>query len=200
MNNKLSDFGQFVSELSGDAELARAVDKELEETTLVDKFVSLRHSAKLSQRDLAKRMGVSASTVCRIETSTDSELTIGEIESYLKGIELPVQLYIHLGIKVSASDRIKNLVISIHEELAKLSNLAKASNEDEALINAINKFRSEVLFNLMISFDKTQRDIPVKKTISFPATTTGKKAGKNKISSLFIPMKSSASLLETSEV
>ena len=53
-----------------------------------------RNAARLSQREVARRMGVSAATVCRMEEQPDAVQTFGNVANFLGalGVELSTTL------------------------------------------------------------------------------------------------------------
>ena len=52
-----------------------------------------RERLGLSQKQVAQRMGVSQSKVCRLESSTDANLVYGDVAAYAKALGLNVTLF-----------------------------------------------------------------------------------------------------------
>lgn len=69
------------------ADRRRALERRANRT-LAAELEWLRCSAQLTQAEVARRMGVSQSTVSRIQSSDHDELRIGEILGFLKAVGL----------------------------------------------------------------------------------------------------------------
>ena len=85
---KYNNVDQFLAgTLDEDAESVIAAKHKVEnDCALVDLLVSLRVAKGLTQGELAQAMGVSTSTVSRIEDSRDADIKLGAIMSYLRGL------------------------------------------------------------------------------------------------------------------
>lgn len=75
-------FGDEAGNVISDMESAR------ESRRIVGFLIQTRVTEGLRQCDIARRMGVSASTISRMEDSADAELKYGEIQAYLHALGL----------------------------------------------------------------------------------------------------------------
>ena len=91
-NDKYNDYAAKVASAMGAPDMAAELIEEHAATQIADYLNAERERQGLSQREVARRMGVSASKVCRIEDSYDRDLNYADIESYAKvlGIELKI--------------------------------------------------------------------------------------------------------------
>jgi len=70
--------------LSDDPDFVTEFETRLSNRQLVKSLSVIRARAKLSQQELASRMGCSQSKISKIESGIDSDLRFGDIEAYLK--------------------------------------------------------------------------------------------------------------------
>lgn len=70
--------------LSGDPDFVAEFETRLSKRQLVKSLSIIRARAKLSQQELASRMGCSQSKISKIESGIDADLRFGDIEAYLK--------------------------------------------------------------------------------------------------------------------
>lgn len=142
------------AEIKADLERLRA------ESALVEALMARRREAGLSQRELAKRSGLAPAKVCRMESGDDASLKIGDVKQYLGGINCSMHILLD-DESLPAAAKIKQSVISIGRELAKLAALAEQDPTDKLMIDGINRFRGEVLFNFLVRYAGTQSPIAI---------------------------------------
>lgn len=119
----------------------------------------MRVEKKLSQRDLAKRMGVGPSKVCRMEACTDKDLNLGDVMLYSKALGVNMSVLFD-DPALPAADRIKHHVFAVHDLLEQLMKLAHQVGGDDSICAKINQFYGEVLFNFMRGFGNCYSKLP----------------------------------------
>ena len=149
-----------LADICDDQTLAAEVERELRETRFATMMVENRVKKGLTQKDIADRMGVSPSTVSRLENSRDAELQYGEVESYLKALDLDLSVTV-FDKNMSTTDWIKYNVFEIQRLLEHLTAIAKKCNDDPAIVDGITKFRGEVLFNFLVKYQSSGEGLPV---------------------------------------
>ena len=112
---------------------------------------------KLTQKDIADRMGVSVSTVSRFEDTPDDELKLGDMKAYMAALGMNMSMLI-CEEKVPSAARIKHCVFEIQRLLTRLTEYAKNSHGDQELCDAISKFQGEVLFNFLMKYVESGAD------------------------------------------
>lgn len=142
------------------AEAKAALERVRRENAIVRSLQQVRLDAGCSQRELAKASGMSPAKVCRMESGNDNALKIGDIRQYLSGIGMSMHVMFDDESKPAAI-RIKQMVIEIGLLLAKLTDLAEEDQNDRTIIDGINRFRGEVLFNFVMRYANTQPRITV---------------------------------------
>lgn len=123
-------------------------------TSIINGLVDERVRQGLSQRGIAQKIGVSASTVCRFEDKPDCDLDLGFLAKYASALGLRMTLMFDDGRQNDAS-RIKASVFSIQEQLKNLTGIARRHPDDAALCNGIARFQAEVLLNFLIKYGET---------------------------------------------
>lgn len=92
MSKKSTTPAMLAASLTGNTEAAKRVAAHQAETRFVRALINMRVAKKLSQRELAKRMGVSPSKVCRLEASCDEDLNFGDVFLYLKTLGMTMSV------------------------------------------------------------------------------------------------------------
>lgn len=152
MNQKhLTQIAQLAADLSGDASMAESVVKHDRATRFVSALADRRVSSGLTQKDIASRMGVSVSTISRLEDSCDADVRLGDLISYANAVGINVSLLMEDS-SLPVAARIKNCVLLVSEGLQHLAQLASKSQGDRDIIDGINRFRGEVLYNFLLRF------------------------------------------------
>lgn len=140
------------------AELERGILEHAEATAIVNALEGIRVRKGLRQKDVAERMKVSESTVSRFEDSRDEDLRVGDLVKYAGAVGMKLTLFME-DPSLPAAEQIKHCVFIISDLLQKLTDLAKKHHDDPAIVNGINAFRSEVLFNFFTQYLKSEERV-----------------------------------------
>jgi DNA-binding XRE family transcriptional regulator len=85
---KVRSLSLLASELLGYSKLAaKELQDQCDDTLLGAHLERLRCDTGLTQADVAKRMGVTQSTVSRLEDSRWQDMKLGELDAYLKAMK-----------------------------------------------------------------------------------------------------------------
>ena len=142
MSEKYEDYAAKVAEAMGDISLQDELVSEHEATQIADYLNAERLRQGLSQRDVAKLMGVSASKICRIEDSYDKDLSYADISMYAKALGVhPVLEFEKTG--TQTSEWTERLVLKIASLLDQLKTVVVGS---ESFQHAIDDFSGKALF------------------------------------------------------
>ena len=159
MSKRETTTAKLAASLAGNPEAEARVAAHQAATGFVRALIDMRIEKKLSQRDIAKKMGVSPSKVCRMEAGADRDLNLGDVMLYTKA----------LGVKMSvmfddpalpAADLIKHHVFAVHDLLEKLQKLAHKESDDDSICKKIKQFYGEVLMNFMVKFGDSYAKLP----------------------------------------
>ena len=149
MNRKETNTAAFMAaDLAGDPEVTTRVQAHQSETRFVRTLIDMRVERKLSQRDLAKKMGVGPSKVCRIEAHSDKELNLGDVMLYARALGVNMSVLFD-DPALPAADRIKHHVFAVHDLLEQLMRLSRQVGGEDTISAKIKQFYGEVLFNFM---------------------------------------------------
>lgn len=144
--------------MGGGSKALALAKQELVETRIVRALVSARLNAHISGAEVAKRMGVSPSKISRMENAYDRELSWGDIHDYANAVGLNISMMFDPSGDIAT--RIKHCVLEVGQQLRHLSHLAKEAKADTVLLEGINRFHKETLFNFILQFDSSYRQIP----------------------------------------
>ena len=137
--------------LSGDGNLKGRIQEEVDRCRLVDALVQMRLQKGVSQKQLAERMNCNPSKISRLEAGTDDTLKIGDVRDYVLGLNVGMSM-IFEDQELPVAEQIKQHVFSIHEKLERLVKIAAMVDGDKEIIDKINQFYKEVLFNFITKF------------------------------------------------
>jgi transcriptional regulator with XRE-family HTH domain len=128
-----------------DKETRKKVEKEIGKKGLAKFLFVLRCQHKLTQKQLAEKIGVTQSKISKLESAYDNEITIQDLLTYANALDLQLEIgYRSKSIKIV--DLIKYHAFRIKKYLESLSKLA---GDDETLAQSILKFHEETLFNMV---------------------------------------------------
>lgn len=156
-NRKINSFDKFVFDLTRDESIIQEMEKHRRATNLVALLENERVRKKLTQKDIAERMGVSVSTVSRFEDTPDDDLKLGDMKAYMAALGMNMSMMI-CEEDVPSAARIKHCVFEITRLLKKLTEYAKNSHGDQELCDAISKFQGGVLFNFLMKYAESGAD------------------------------------------
>ncbi len=159
MSKKSTTPAMLAASLTGNPEAAKRVTAHQAETRFVRALIDMRVAKKLSQRELAKRMGVSPSKVCRLESSRDEALNLGDVFLYLKALGMTMSVMFD-DPALPAADRIKHYVFAVHSQLEQLQKLACQIGGEDAISEKIKQFYGEVLFNFVLRLGDSYSKLP----------------------------------------
>lgn len=166
MSKKNATTAMLAASLTGDPEAAARVAAHQAETRFVRALIDMRIEKKLSQRDLAKKMGVGPSKVCRLESCSDKDLNLGDVFLYAKALGVTMSVMFD-DPALPAADRIKHHVIAAHALLEQLRKLAHQVGGEDSISEKIKQFYGEVLLNFAIRFGDSYSKLPGATPIRF---------------------------------
>lgn len=156
MNRK---FDEMTAELTGNPAMPGLVSDHARKTRIVNSLVEARIRKGMTQKAIAKGLGVSVSAVSRLEDMQDADVRLGDIVNYAGTMGVNVSILME-DAKLATTDRIKNCVVMIAHGLQHLTDLAKKSSDDQDIVDGIRKFRSEVLLNFLLRYNASGEGMP----------------------------------------
>ena len=145
MAKGVKDFAARAAAFLGDDTIADEVVASQAATKTARSLACERAKRGLSQKEVAARMGVSQSKVCRMEDSLDADLSYGDIESYVHALGMDVTLF-YDAVTASKETRAANFANAIADMIDKLRSLLP---EDSRYGDAIDRFSGGVLFPIV---------------------------------------------------
>ena len=142
---EMKEFAARAADFLGDATIADEVVAAQNATKTARSLARERAKRGLSQKEVALRMGVSQSKVCRLEDSLDADISYGDIENYAHALGLDVSLF-YDAVNASKETRAANFANAIADMIDKLRALLPV---DSRYGDAIDRFSGGVLFPLV---------------------------------------------------
>jgi len=146
---------EFLAGESVSADVRSAVSKLDKETMLVDSLIRARHEAGLTQQQMADKIGKTQGAISKLESSTDTEITVEELAAYAKATEQ--NFAIMIGKPMNHVESVKYHAFGIRDHLSKL---AKEAHRNEEAEQAIQAFFGEAFFNILTILSKCQDEMP----------------------------------------
>jgi len=124
-------------------QVQRAYAQLVQDTCVTDGLTRLRRGAKLTQADIAKRLGVTQAAVSKIESGRDETLTLAIISAYATGTRQRINL--SFGKPLTHVEAVKQHAFGLRHHLEALASLA---HKDEAIAKDIAGFFHEASLNI----------------------------------------------------
>jgi len=144
MGKKFKDVSEMVSELSKDKKFKKETVETIKKRGLAKFLFFLRCDQKLTQKELAKKIGCSQGRVSKIESSQDEDLGVKDLLDYGNALSLQLQ-FGYRDKSPKRTDLIKYHAIKIKQYFDELVKLAE---KDEEMIKGLAKFHIEGIFNI----------------------------------------------------
>lgn len=152
----------------------REFDSRIKGSTIVNALIRSRAAAGMTQADVAEKMKCTQSAVSKLEHSTDAELSLQDLASYLQATG--GRLNIGIGKQPNRVERIKELAICLKSELESLADLS-SNSDDPSIRQNINGFFGEAWFNLFTILCDTTSRLPKEPEESSPVKLLGAEPG-----------------------
>lgn len=155
----LDKMAKLAADLAEDDGVVQRIREHVSNTVLVRTLIDWRTAKKLTQRQLAAKMGVSSSKVCRMEAAQDDALNWGDVVKYFDAMGVRLSMLVD-DPNLPAAERIKHHVLATHKLLEELQVLAQQMGEGDDITGKIKKFYGDVLFNFMVRFADCYSKLP----------------------------------------
>ena len=137
----VSDLVQTISDSAATAEL---VEQKIAERVIVSQLIAMRLKRDLSQGDIAKEMGCTQSRVSKLENGLDQDLTLADIQAYLKALNMQMGVMFHEE-SHTLMERVKMHAYGI---VSGLQQIASLSNGDQSMEQAAVLAHMETMMNM----------------------------------------------------
>lgn len=142
------------------AEVQQAYAQLVQDTCITDGLARLRRTAKLTQAEIAQRLGVTQAAVSKIESGRDETLTLAIIGAYAAASKQRVSL--SFGRPLTHVQAVKEHALGLRYHLEALANLA---HKDEAIAKGIEGFFHEATINIDQIVSRCREQLPRRQKI-----------------------------------
>ena len=140
----------------GIAESIQAAHAQLvRDTRVTDGLARLRRTSRLTQEEIARRLGVTQAAVSKIESGRDETLTLATIRAYAEASQRPIA--IHFGRPMTHVEAVRQHAAGIRHHLEALAALA---HKDEAMAKDIGRFFREATRGLDQVISRCRERLP----------------------------------------
>ena len=124
-------------------QVQKAYAQLVQDTCVTDGLTRLRRRSKLTQAEVAKRLGVTQAAVSKIESGRDEALTLAIISAYAATSRQRINL--NFGQPLTHVEAVKQHALGLRHHLEALASLA---HKDEAIAKDIAGFFHEASLNI----------------------------------------------------
>lgn len=142
------------------AEVQQAYAQLVQDTCITDGLARLRRTAKLTQAEIAQRLGVTQAAVSKIESGHDETLTLAIIGAYAAASKQRVSL--SFGRPLTHVQAVKEHALGLRYHLEALASLA---HKEEAIAKDIEGFFHEATINLDQIVARCREQLPRRQKI-----------------------------------
>jgi len=147
MSKKFNTINEMLEGLSEEQKFEEVTKKQIEGKQISKFLTLLRCRERLTQKQIAKKIGCTQSKISKIETSFDNELSISDLIDYAKALNLKLELgYRKSSVKIV--DLIKYHASKISKYLNQLVDLAKDKKDDD-IAEGVDRFLGEAVYNMI---------------------------------------------------
>ncbi len=144
-NARFTSVSAMIQETSEDADLAKNVERRISERQLVKHLIAHRVKNGMSQQDVAERLGCKQSRISKLESRSDGNIRLGDLEKYAEAIGLQFRMVLAPQ-EQTIVDEVKHHAFRIKCLFRQLVNMTKG---DPEIADGISEFVCiEAPFNL----------------------------------------------------
>lgn len=125
------------------------------DTRVTDGLARLRRTSRLTQEEIAQRLGVTQAAISKIESGRDETLTLATIRAYAEASQRPIA--IHFGRPMTHVEAVRQHAAGIRHHLEALAALA---HKDEAMAKDIGRFFREATRGLDQVISRCRERLP----------------------------------------
>jgi len=145
-----------VRETSEDPSFAESFEKRLQHRRITKDLMVQRAVHRLSQKEIAERIGCTQSRISKLETTTDAELRLGDLARYSDALGLRVKILLEPKESTPVA-RVKSLAFQIKHET---DALAKLAANDHVIAEGVSAFFGEAVFNMVRMLQDSAQKLP----------------------------------------
>lgn len=156
-NARFKSVLEMIQETSEDASLVKDVERRILERQLVKHLIAHRVKNNMSQQDVAERFECTQSRISKLESSSDDDVRLGDLEKYAEAVGLELRMVLAPQSR-TVVDEIKYHAFRIECLLQRLVNMTES---DAEIADGISKFVCvETPLNLLKIVVDTAKRIP----------------------------------------
>jgi transcriptional regulator with XRE-family HTH domain len=149
---------QMVSETSDDPSFKEVFEAKLRARRIVKDLMIQRAAHRLSQKEIADKIGCTQSRISKLETTNDADLRLGDLARYADALGLRVNIVLEPK-DCTPVTRIKKFAFQIKHELDRLANFAA---RDHLIARGVSNFLGEAFFNMVNILQESARKLPMR--------------------------------------
>ena len=143
MAKSYSSVAEMMADVCEDKKYSDRLSVELNKITLSKILIAMRCNAKLTQEEIAKKIGCAQGTISKIECSDDDELSVKDLLDYTSALNFQLEIGFREK-NPSVIDLIKFHAFQISRYFGELNSLVKG---DPAIARGVAKFHKEASMN-----------------------------------------------------
>ena len=150
---------EMLRDVSPSTEIADAVEERISQRAIIKKLLALRAARKLSQKDVANKMGCMQSRISKLENGIDDDIRLGDFAWYCDALDM------QCGMIVASKDKPVAAQVKYHVSSIKhiLNEMVVMAGGDEVMEKGVLKFMGGVLKQIVEFVDDAVSKLPAVK-------------------------------------
>jgi transcriptional regulator with XRE-family HTH domain len=157
-DNTYTSISEMLKAQGASPQLIEGYIQKVADTQLIKSLIAMRQKRGKTQKDVSAALDCTQSRVSKIESSTDTELTVGYLKKYAEALDFKL-IVTFVPKQTPAVEQIKYHAWQIEQHLADLARLAN-NGTDASLSGSIGNFFGESLYNLVGIVARQARKLP----------------------------------------
>lgn len=166
-NKKFASVVEMARGLGETPAFADELAKHLAQRQIIQELLAQRAAKGLSQKEIAEKLGCTQSRISKLESSSDVELSIGDLMKYADALGLRVGITLFKKDATSV-DQVKHHAFCIKRLTDHLAHLAFT---DATIAEGVVRFFNEAAFNLLDMLQNSAKKLPQLPEVAFPSLT-----------------------------
>jgi transcriptional regulator with XRE-family HTH domain len=157
MTNKgFASVSEMMADISADESFNAGFEERLQSRQIVKSLAAMRTAKGVSQEDIARELKCSQSKISKLESGTDAELQLRDLEAYGRVLGQQFQILVSKR-AMPLAERVKYHAFGVRDAFMKLVRLA---HKDDQIVQGVAKLHVEAFVNIMKFLQQTSSQLP----------------------------------------
>ncbi len=156
-DKRFASVSDMVGHISDDDAFKTGFEEQLQSRQIVKSLAAMRTAKGASQEDIANELGCSQSRISKLESGTDADLQLRDLEAYGRVLGQQFQILVSKR-AMPLAERVKYHAFGLRDAFMKLVKLA---HKDDEIVQGVAWLHVEAIVNIMRFLQQTSSQLPV---------------------------------------